>query len=283
MVKHYPVMLKEVISYLLNGGGIYLDCTVGGGGHARALLEKGKDIYLIGIDRDEEVLGIAEENLKDFEGRFSLYLANYKDLDEVLRREGVRELKGVLYDLGVSLYQIKANRGFSFFDDNLDMRMDRWTKITAEKVINEFPRRELERIIRELGEERYYKKIVSAILEHRKKKLIKKAKELSSLVERVVPKRGRLHPATKTFMALRIFINDELNSLKVSLEKVVNYLSSGSRIALITFHSLEDRVVKGFFKNREDFKLIAKLKPSLEEVRENPPSRSAKLRVYEKV
>jgi len=286
---HKPVLLKEVLKLLITGGGVYVDCTVGGGGHARGILESRQDIFLIGIDADESALEIAEKNLKGFENRYTLYRANFSDIDEVLKMEKVSGVRGILFDLGISMYQIRSGRGFSFEDESfLDMRIDPTQKLTAYTIINEYSEKDIARILKDYGEERYAPKIAREIVRRRKRKPIETAKELADLVKSVYPAGGKLHPATKTFMALRIYVNNELENLKIGLSKGINYLQKGGRIAVITFHSLEDRIVKNFIRDKEREGIMKNLtkkpiRPMLEEVKENPSARSAKLRVGEKV
>jgi len=292
-VIHKPVLLKESVYYLTQSGGkVYVDCTLGGGGHAKEILKRREDIYLIGIDRDEEAIEIAKENLKEFEGRFSIYKANFMDLDLVLKEEGIEKVDGFLFDLGVSMYQLKGERGFTFQEDQpLDMRMDKEQPLTAYKVINNYPERELVRILKEYGEEKFAVRIAKAIVQRRKKKPIQTTGELVDLILSVVPeyyKHGKIHPATRTFQAIRIEVNKELDSLKEALEKTPDYLNPKGRLVVISFHSLEDRIVKQFMKQKEKesiFKIITKkpITPSEEEIRENPASRSAKLRVAERI
>jgi S-adenosyl-methyltransferase MraW len=241
---HKPVLLEEAVDLLLGGGGkIFVDCTVGLGGHARKILEKNPEAFLIGIDRDPYALEIAKENLKEFDGRFSLYKANYSDFDLVLKEEGIALVDGFLFDLGVSMYQLKSPRGFSFQrDDPLDMRMDPEDRITAYDVVNRYSEKELERIIREYGEEKKARAIAKAIVLQRSKKPIETTKELVDVILSVLKRRGKIHPATKVFQAIRIEVNRELEHLKIALEKVPTYLRSGGRLVVISFHSLEDRM-----------------------------------------
>ncbi len=288
---HIPVLLEESTDLLLgNGGRLYVDCTLGLGGHTRRILEKNPEAFVIGIDRDEEAIELAKKNLKSFEGRFSVYKANFADLDLVLEAEGVEKVDGFLFDLGVSMYQLKSERGFSFqIEAPLDMRMDKEQRLTAYKVVNEYPERELARIFWEYGEERLSKKIARAIVEYRKRKPIETTKELADIVLSVLPERlrhGRIHPATKVFQAIRIEVNRELENLKIALEKTVDHLNPKGRLVVISFHSLEDRIVKVFFREHSDvFRVLTKkpIRPSEEEIRMNPASRSAKLRAGEKV
>ncbi|GAB6065578.1 16S rRNA (cytosine(1402)-N(4))-methyltransferase RsmH [Aquifex pyrophilus] len=290
---HRPVLLKESVDILTgNEGKIYLDCTLGLGGHAREILKRKKDIYLIGIDRDEEAIEIAKENLKEFSDRISLYKADFRYFDEVLRAEGVERVDGILFDLGVSMYQLKSERGFSFqIDAPLDMRMDKEQTLTAYKVVNTYPERELIRILKEYGEEKFAVRIAKAIVNRREKKPIETTGELVEVIMSTVPefyKHGRIHPATKTFQAIRIEVNRELESLEEALYKTPEHLNPRGRLVVISFHSLEDRIVKRFMKEKEKegvFRILTKkpITPSEEEIRENPASRSAKLRAAERV
>ncbi len=291
MVKHYPVMLEEATDILVESGGeVYVDCTVGGGGHARRVLEKLPNAFVIGIDRDEEALKRAQENLEEFEGRYSLYRANFSHLDEVLSQEGLRSVDGFLFDLGVSMYQIKGDRGFSFLEDtSLDMRMDTSSSLRADKVVNEYPLERLVKIFKEYGEERFAGRIAKAIDRYRRKKRIESSRELAQVVWDAVPpkyRHGRIHPATRVFQAIRIEVNDELGSLQAALGKALSHLKAGGRLVVISFHSLEDRIVKRFMKeNAHRLKVLTKkpLQPSEREVALNPPSRSAKLRAGERL
>ncbi len=283
---HIPVLLEPAVDLLLgNGGTIYVDCTLGLGGHARRILEKNPKAFLVGIDRDPYALELAKDNLKDFEGRFSLYHANFSDLDEVLKREGIEKVDGFLFDLGVSSLQLKSPRGFSFQrDEPLDMRMNPEDRISAYHVVNKYSERELERIFREYGEEPYSKRVARAIVLARAKKPIETTGELVKIITAVLPyKRGKIHPATRIFQAIRIEVNQELKSLEIALYKTLDFLRPGGRLVVISFHSLEDRIVKNFIKSHLKPLTKKPITPTIEEIRENPSSRSAKLRVGEKV
>ena len=285
---HIPVLLEEVTRLLLGGGRkLFLDCTVGLGGHARKILEEDPEAFVIGIDRDPFALEKAEENLREFEGRFSLYKANYSDFDLVLKEEGVEAVDGMLFDLGMSMLQLKSPRGFSFQrDEPLDMRMDPEEKLTAFDVVNKYSEKDLERILREYGEEKRAKAIAKAIVLHRSIKPIQTTGKLVKIVLSVVKRRGRIHPATKVFQAIRIEINRELEHLRTALWKTPRYLRKGARLVVISFHSLEDRTVKTFFKEHANqFKILTKkpITPKREEIMRNPASRSAKLRAGEKL
>ncbi|HIC09261.1 MAG TPA: 16S rRNA (cytosine(1402)-N(4))-methyltransferase RsmH [Aquificales bacterium] len=292
-VEHFPVLLEETVNLLSREGeAVYVDATIGLGGHSYELLRRNPKAYLIGIDKDPNALEVAERRLKEFEGRFSLYQADYRDIDEVLKAEGVEAVDGILMDLGVSMLQLKTpERGFSFMEEApLDMRMDPRQRLTAYDVVNRYSERELARIIREYGEERFAPRIARAIVQYRRKKPIETTRELAEIVERAVPKGfyRRIHPATKTFQAIRIEVNRELEHLKEALLKIPNLLKVGGRVAVISFHSLEDRIVKHTFRHFEKeglLKVLTKkpITPSEEEIRKNPPSRSAKLRAAERV
>ena len=292
-VEHFPVLLEETVNLLSREGeAVYVDATIGLGGHSYELLKRNPKAYLIGIDKDPNALEVAERRLKEFEGRFSLYQADYRDIDEVLKAEGIEAADGILMDLGVSMLQLKTpERGFSFMEEApLDMRMDPRQRLTAYDVVNRYSERELARIIREFGEERFAPRIARAIVQYRRKKPIETTRELAEIVERAVPKGfyRRIHPATKTFQAIRIEVNRELEHLKEALLEVPNLLKVGGRVAVISFHSLEDRIVKHTFRHFEKeglLKVLTKkpITPSEEEIRKNPPSRSAKLRAAERV
>jgi len=300
---HMPVMLKEVIESLgLRKGDTVVDATLGGGGHSMEILQHiGASGLLIGIDRDRQALEAARENLSDH-ANIELHNANFSDLDKVLKG---RQVDAILADFGVSSHQIDtAERGFSYMlDGPLNMRMDGATKHTAWNVVNNFTEKDLERIIREYGEERYSKRIASNIVSARP---IETTGELSKICVDSVPGsyfRTAGHPAKRTFQAIRIAVNDELGSIEKFLPSAINALKDDGRIAIITFHSLEDRIVKHMFKdaNAECMcppktpQCICNHKRSLEiltkkpmiatdaEQRENPRSASAKLRVAQKI
>lgn len=290
---HKPVMVDEVIRFLgIKKGLKVLDATVGCGGHASFILQKIKpDGHLIGIDCDKSSLEIADIRLNRFKKICKLIHANFRDIDRVLLSSGIAKIDACLFDLGMSSYQIgDASRGFSFERDGfLDMRMDQSNPLRAYDIVNKYRKEDLERIIHDFGQERYYKRIVGFILERRRKSPISSTRELSELIEKAVGKRykfQRIHPATRTFQALRIAINEELESLNQALDKVSDFLSSRGRVGVISFHSLEDRIVKMRFKEFEKDQrghIITKkpLTPTSDEKDENPRSRSAKLRVFE--
>jgi len=287
---HVPVLVNEVVEHLLTPQCKFiLDCTVGEGGHARALLASCKDCFLIGVDLDSEVLNLAERKLKEFEGRYKLFKASYVDVDLILKSMNIERVDGILMDLGVSMYQLKGEgRGFTFEKEELlDMRMDLESDFSAWNVVNEFSEEELSRIIFEYGEEkRFARRIARKIVERRP---INTTFDLVKAIAEAIPQRERArrkkHFATKTFQAIRIVVNRELDNLKNFLEKAPNFLTSGGRIAVISFHSLEDRIVKNAFRNSEKLKILTPkpIRPSEKEVKENPRSRSGRLRIAERI
>lgn len=287
---HKPVLLKEVLDFLLiKRDGIYVDATAGFGGHSEGILSKlSEEGSLIAIDRDRDAVDFLTKKIRD--PRFKVIIGNFADLKELLRKEGINEVDGVLFDLGVSLFQLKeTSRGFSFMSDSrLDMRMDKTQTLDAWEVVNTYSQKELERVFREFGEEPYAKGIAKAIVENRKRKEINTCKELSSLIEKLYGKRGKIHPATRAFQAIRIEVNRELECLQKGLIEAYESLRNRGRLCVISYHSLEDRIVKNFFKDyafAQKMRVITKkpYQPSLEERKLNPSSRSAKLRVGEKI
>jgi 16S rRNA (cytosine1402-N4)-methyltransferase len=297
---HVPVMTAEVLQFLRpERGGLFVDCTVGLGGHARAILEAGAT-RLIGLDRDPDALAIARETLAPFGDRVRLVHADYGAIDEVLDRERVDRIDGALADLGVSSLQFDApGRGFSFQrDEPLDMRMDRSGGESAADLVARSTERELADAIFQYGEERFSRRIARAIVEARTGAPVQTTGQLASIVRRAIPLRHsrpgrrsmRIDPATRTFQALRIWVNQELEGLDRFLEAVVRRLRGGARLVVITFHSLEDRIVKHTLRaleRREDaaVKVLTKkpVVPTDEEVQRNPRARSAKLRAAERI
>ncbi len=285
---HKPVMVEEVIKLMdVKPGGFYLDCTLGGGGHSLAILKHSSpNGYLVGIDRDPIAISEAENVLSEYKGRFTLILGNFANLSELISKTGIERFDGILFDLGISSIQLEnSERGFSFSNDGpLDMRMDPDISLTAHQVINTFSLEELESIFRNLGEEPFAHKIADAIVAYRKKKEISSTKELAEIISSVVKRRGKIHPATRAFMALRIYINDELGNLKKALIQALSLLKSKGRLCVISYHSLEDRIVKNFFRESRE-RIITKsvIKPSREEILNNRRARSARLRGLEKL
>ena len=292
---HQPVMSYEVMSSLsLKPGDTVLDATIGGGGHSIQILNRIQPGgILIGLDADASAIKIAQDNLKDFQQSVRLVNENFRNLDSALSNEGISRLDGALFDIGISSYQMDdAARGFSFQQEaRLDMRMDPGLKISAHDIVNRLNERELSGIIKEFGEERFHNRIARFIVQERSHKPIETTSELKAVIRKAVGSRyghGRIDPATRTFQALRIAVNDELAALEEGLKKIVPMLSPGGRICVISFHSLEDRIVKIFFRSCAAsgvLKIITKkpLRPSAEEVIMNPRSRSARLRVAERL
>ncbi len=285
-VQHIPVLLEEVLHNLVNvEDGLFVDATLGGGGHTHRILERYEHLRIIGIDADEVALTIAKEALREFQDRVTLVRGNFKTLKEILQGIGVSSIDGILFDLGTSTYQIMGKRGFSFNDEEaLDMRMDMRETFTAHDVVNRYRQDDLANIIFQYGEEEKSRRIARAIVEARQKKPIDTAKELGDLVAKVKWRRGRIHPATKTFQAIRIETNHELENLKTGVESAVEMLNPKGRIGVISFHSLEDRMMKETFRNSPVLKILTKkpIRPERKEALANPRSRSAKLRIAEK-
>jgi 16S rRNA (cytosine1402-N4)-methyltransferase len=305
---HEPVMVKEVIeSLLVSKTGIYVDCTVGGGGHSYAILRE-TDAMLVGIDCDDQALQFAEKRLAGFGSRKVLVKANFADLDKVLKSLNIEKVDGVLIDLGVSSHQLDEDqRGFSFSQQApLDMRMDRSLKTSAYDIVNSFAQNELEKIIKLYGEERMAARIARTISNKRKLSPIKTTTELAAIVVSCMPaelRHQKIHPATRTFQAIRIAVNNELDNIKPAIDAAADALKPGGHLCVISFHSLEDRIVKneiralgGVCVCPKDVPFCvcqkeAKLKnltskvivPSAEEIEANPRARSAKLRVARRI
>lgn len=288
---HIPVMLKEVISYLsLKSGSIYVDATIGEGGHAEAILETGARV--IGIDQDEEVLKRSAKRLARFDSQIRFIYGNFRDIKQLLYENGISKVDGILYDIGISSYQLDSKeRGFSFkYNAPLDMRMDMRNPIKAINLVNSLTSNELIDIIRKYGEERRARQIANQIIRNRP---IKTTFELVNAITTGMPDftwRAKIHPATRTFQALRIAVNNELSSLEESLEQAIDVLNKDARLVVISFHSLEDRIVKykfREFKNQEKpcIEIITKkpLVPDINEMQINPRARSAKLRAIKKL
>lgn len=307
--KHIPIMLEEVLSGLnIKKDGIYVDGTLGGAGHsfqiAKNLSEKGR---LIGIDQDEAAILAATERLMPFQDRVTIVRSNYARMPEILKSLSIEEVDGILLDLGVSSYQLDtAERGFSYMEDApLDMRMDQRKEKTARDIVNGYSESELFNVIKDYGEEKFAKKIARNIVTARQEKEIETTGELVEIIKKSIPAKNRMvggHPAKRTFQAIRIELNEELTVLVDTLGGMIENLSDGGRLAVITFHSLEDRIVKAVFKKYEnpctcppDFPVCVCGKKSMgrvigrkpilpreEEILENSRSKSAKLRVFER-
>lgn len=307
--KHIPVLLNEVMDGLnIRPDGIYVDGTLGGAGHSLEIVKKlSTRGRLIGIDQDEVALSKAREVLRDYEDRVSLVHSNYEHFDQVLDHLGIEQVDGILLDIGVSSYQFdEGERGFSYqFDAPLDMRMNTTSPLTAADIVNEYSKTDLQEILFRYGEESWAKRIVEFIVKAREQKTIETTFELVEIIKAAIPKQVRRdggHPARKTFQALRIAVNDELGVLERTVPKMVRRLRVGGRLAIITFHSLEDRIVKQSFKElyqdcicppdipncicdkRREIEIITR-KPivaSKTELEKNYRARSAKLRVAER-
>ena len=306
--KHYPVMLQECIEGLkIKKDGIYVDGTLGGAGHskeiAKKLSDKGK---LIGIDRDEEALKAAKENLKKFQNIIYIH-DNHDNIQEILKDLKIQKVDGILLDLGVSSYQLdEKNRGFSYLGENeLDMRMDKTQELNANIVINTYPEERLANLIYEYGEERFSRQIAKNICEQRKQKEITTTKELVEIIEKTIPKSKQKdgHPAKRTFQAIRIEVNNEIKPLYQTVKNCIDCLNPEGRLCIITFHSLEDRAVKNAYIEasgkctcpsdlpycvcgaKKLGKIITKkpIIPTEKEREENSRSQSAKLRIFEKI
>lgn len=309
MFKHYSVLLKETIDGLaIKPDGIYVDGTLGGGGHALAvcerLSEKGR---LVGIDQDKDAIAAATERLQAYRNQVSIVRSNYEQIDEVLQELGISQVDGIYLDLGVSSYQLDtAERGFSYREDApLDMRMDDRMGMTAADIVNDYSESELFHMIKNYGEDRFAKNIAKHIVQYRSKKRIETTFELSEIISGAIPARIRAtsgHPAKRSFQAIRIELNRELEVLSNSLDRMIDDLKEGGRLCVITFHSLEDRIVKNCMRKAEqpctcppEFpvcvcgqksrgRVITRkpILPSEGELAENRRSASAKLRVFEK-
>lgn len=308
--EHISVLPEEVIEGLnIKPNGIYVDCTLGGAGHssriAQRLSEKGR---LIGIDQDEDAIEAATQRLADFKCKIDIVHDNFKNLEQILADLQIEYVDGILFDLGVSSHQIdEADRGFSYMHDApLDMRMNTEAKFSAYDVVNDYDEEKLTYIFKTYGEERWAKRIAQFIVEFRKQEPLKTTGQLVDIIRRAIPaavrKKSTGHPAKKVFQAIRIEVNNELGILDNTFHVAVNHLHKGGRIAIITFHSLEDRIAKNAFKqmargcicppelpicvchHKPEIKLCGKAKkPSATEMQENSRSKSAKLRVAEKL
>ena len=306
--KHYSVMLNETIENLnIKPDGIYLDGTLGGGGHSYEIASKLKKGHLYGVDQDEAAIVAAGERLAAFKDKVTIIRSNYKDAVSTLKSMGISGVDGILLDLGVSSYQLDTEeRGFSYkADSTLDMRMDLRQRLTAREIVNTYSQKDLTRIIRDYGEDNFAANIAKHICEARETASIETTFELNEIIKASIPAKFRAtggHPSKRTFQAIRIECNHELDVLRDSLDEMIEFLNPGGRIAIITFHSLEDRIVKTSFRKNEDpctcpknfpvcvcgnvskgFSVTRKpILPSEQELEENSRSKSAKLRVFER-
>jgi 16S rRNA (cytosine1402-N4)-methyltransferase len=300
-IPHIPVLLNEVIEVFSDmKDGYFIDCTLGFGGHSEAILERHPDIKLIAIDQDREAMNFAKKRLEKYINRIIFINKRASEaLKEIEKNE--YKISGILADIGVSSYQLDEDkRGFNFNGDTLDMRMNQTQEFSAYDVVNFYSLDELERIFRDYGEERYFKKIASEIIKKRKEEKFKSSKQLADFIDKLVP-RGKIHPATKIFQAIRIEVNNELNELENILKESQRIANNGTILAIISFHSLEDRIVKNRFKDlskkcicpsdnfrcecggdNDKGKVLTKrpLSASKEEIKANPRSRSAKIRAF---
>ncbi len=301
---HRPVLVSESVELLApRAGSLVVDGTCGGGGHSAEILRTGADV--LALDQDPDAIDFAREKLADYGGRITLVQANFREAGKVLDDLGIVGIGGALLDLGVSSRQLEnASRGFSVMRQGpLDMRMDPRRELTAATIVNSYSEEELTRIFRELGEEPAARRIASQLVKLRKTTPFHDTMQLAKAIEKIVWRHGRRHPATQVFQALRMEVNDELSALEEGLQALTKRLESGARLAVITFHSLEDRIVKNFFRDRSrewldrpewpeprrnpDYALRLvtdkPVEPGENEQRNNPRSRSAKLRVAEKI
>ena len=304
-IYHRPVLAQEIIELLTpRPGSLVLDATCGGGGHTEAILKTGADV--LALDQDPDAIAFAREQLAHVGSRVTLRQANFRHADKVLDELGIAKIGGAVVDLGVSSRQLEnAERGFSIMRNGpLDMRMDPWHQTTtAADIVNSYTDEQLTQLFRDLGEEPASRRIANLIVKTRKESPFRETLTLARVIEKVVGRHGRRHPATQVFQALRMEVNDELGALQEGLRVLTSRLEPGARIAVISFHSLEDRIVKNFFRDRSrewidkpewpepkrnpdyDLNLITSkpVEPGEDELRANPRSRSAKLRVAEKL
>ena len=308
--KHYSVMLNETIEQLnIRPDGIYVDGTLGGAGHSSEIAKRLTTGRLIGIDQDADAIAAASERLKDYKDKVTIVRSNYAQMKEVLHNLGIEKVDGILLDLGVSSFQLDTpERGFTYRSEDapLDMRMDDRQKLTARDIVNEYSEMELFRIIRDYGEDRFAKNIAKHIVSAREQKPIETTGELNAIIKGAIPMKVQVtggHPSKRTYQAIRIELNHELDVLRDNLDDMIELLNDGGRCCIITFHSLEDRIVKSAFKKNENpctcpsnFPVCVcgnksrghvvtrkPLLPSEKELEENSRSKSAKLRVFERV
>ena len=308
--KHYSVMLNETIEQLnIRPDGIYVDGTLGGAGHSSEIVKRLTTGRLIGIDQDADAIAAASERLKDYKDKVTIVRSNYAQMKEVLHNLGIEKVDGILLDLGVSSFQLDTpERGFTYRSEDapLDMRMDDRQKLTARDIVNEYSEMELFRIIRDYGEDRFAKNIAKHIVSAREQKPIETTGELNAIIKGAIPMKVQVtggHPSKRTYQAIRIELNHELDVLRDNLDDMIELLNDGGRCCIITFHSLEDRIVKSAFKKTENpctcpsnFPVCVcgnksrghvvtrkPILPSEKELEENSRSKSAKLRVFERV
>jgi len=288
-------MLSEVMSYLnIKSGSVVVDCTLGAGGHSEQILKKlSPDGRLIGIDADADALEKTKNKLKEFGSSFTPVHDNFVNIDRILKKEGVKQADAIIMDLGISSDQLESEeRGFSIKrEGRLDMRMNRDSGLTAYDIVNRYSERDLSEMIKEYGEERLHNRVARYIAEARSKRPIETTTELASIVRRAAGfsyRKSKIDPATRTFQAIRIEVNNELGALEEGLKSAIFWLKGGGRIVVISFHSLEDRIVKNLFKGYSQLKILKivtkkPVRPSPDETASNPRSRSAKLRAAERI
>ena len=303
---HKPVLFDEVMENIISeGDAVYVDCTLGGGGHTEGMLERSSsESKVIGIDQDKEAINFAKERLKKYGNKIEIFQDNFRNLDTVIYLAGHNKVDRILMDIGVSSNQLdNMERGFSYrYDAKLDMRMDRNLKISAYEVVNDFSEKEIADIIYKYGEEPKSRKIAKNIVEYRKNKKIETTLELSEIIIKSIGKSMKKHPSKRTFQAIRIFVNKELEVLEEALDKAVNLLNNNGKLLVITFHSLEDRMVKEKFReyenpctcppeipvcvcNKKSLGKVITKKPIIakeSELNENNRAHSAKLRIFER-
>lgn len=303
---HKPVLFDEVMENIISeGDAVYVDCTLGGGGHTEGMLERSsEESKVIGIDQDKEAINFAKERLKKYGNKIEIFQDNFRNLDTVIYLAGHNKVDRILMDIGVSSNQLdNLERGFSYrYDAKLDMRMDRNLKISAYEVVNDFSEKEIADIIYKYGEEPKSRKIAKNIVEYRKNKKIETTLELSEIIIKSIGKSMKKHPSKRTFQAIRIFVNKELEVLEEALDKAVNLLNNNGKLLVITFHSLEDRMVKEKFReyenpctcppeipvcvcNKKSLGKVITKKPitaKKNELNENNRAHSAKLRIFER-
>ena len=306
MEYHKPVLFNEVMENIISeGDAVYVDCTLGGGGHTEGMLERSsEESKVIGIDQDKEAINFAKERLKKYGNKIEIFQDNFRNLDTVIYLAGHNKVDRILMDIGVSSNQLdNLERGFSYrYDAKLDMRMDRNLKISAYEVVNDFSEKEIADIIYKYGEEPKSRKIAKNIVEYRKNKKIETTLELSEIIIKSIGKSMKKHPSKRTFQAIRIFVNKELEVLEEALDKAVNLLNNNGKLLVITFHSLEDRMVKEKFReyenpctcppeipvcvcNKKSLGKVITKKPitaKKNELNENNRAHSAKLRIFER-
>ena len=299
---HIPVLSDEVIKFLQpENKKIYVDATIGCGGHTKKIFSVAPKCKIIGIDCDQQAIDYCEQYLHQFLDQQNLIIVkdNFVNIKEILKKINIEKIDGVIFDFGISTLQLRSSRGFSFNDETLDMRMDSSLPLTAYDVINNFSKEELTKIFLEYGEEKNSKLIAEKIVEYRKTKNIASAKELAEIVSSVLKQKRKkvylkdtgqqikykFHPATRIFQAIRIFVNNELKNIYYGVNNAIDVLAQNGKIITICYHSLEDRIVKNIFKSRKDIKILTKkpITPQTKEIMVNKSARSAKLRAAQKI